>query len=72
MSEQAKAIDVIDRTIYRECLESIDAVVTRHEEDDTAAMSIYLSLKVIVKVLEEELGIKPVEITVEKENTDAA
>lgn len=72
MSEQAKAIDVIDRTIYRECLESIDAVVTRHEEDDTAAMSIYLSLKVIVKVLEEELGIQPVEVSVEKENTDAA
>lgn len=72
MSEQAKAIDVIDRTIYRDCLDAVDAVVTRHEENDTAAMSIYLSLKVIVKVLEEELGIQPVEVSVEKENTDAA
>lgn len=70
MTEQAKAIDVLDRTIYHECLESVDALITRHEEDDTAAMSIYLSLKVIVKVLEEELGITPVEISIEKENTD--
>lgn len=72
MSEQAKAIDVIDRAIYRDCLDAIDAVVNRHEENDTAAMSIYLSLKVVVKVLEEELGIQPVEVSVEKENTDAA
>lgn len=72
MSGQVKAIDVVDPVVYNDTVEAVEALAEKWEQDPEAAMSIYLSLKVVVKILEEELGIQPVEITVEKESTDAA
>lgn len=64
MTEAVKAVDVLHPVVYRDCIEAVDSVVSKWEGDDEAAMSIYLSLKVVVKILEEELGINPVEVTV--------
>lgn len=70
MSGQVKAIDVVDPVVYNDTVEAVEALAEKWEHDPEAAMSIYLSLKVVVKVLEEELGIQPVEITVEGGTND--
>lgn len=65
MSGQVKAIDVVNPAVYTDTVDAVEALADKWEHDPEAAMSIYLSLKVIVKVLEEELGIQPVEVSVE-------
>ncbi|WYV99237.1 hypothetical protein KoPa4_00069 [Pseudomonas phage vB_PpuM-KoPa-4] len=65
MTNQAKAIDVVDAVVYSDTVQTIDDLFTRWEGDDEAAMSIYLSLKVVIKTIEDELGIEPVEVAIE-------
>ncbi|WYV99067.1 hypothetical protein NoPa_00067 [Pseudomonas phage vB_PpuM-NoPa] len=65
MTNQAKAIDVVDAVVYSDTVQTIDDLFTRWEGDDEAAMSIYLSLKVVIKTIEDELGIQPVEVVIE-------
>ncbi|WYV99748.1 hypothetical protein Roomu2_00068 [Pseudomonas phage vB_PpuM-Roomu-2] len=65
MTNQAKAIDVVDAVVYSDTVQTIDDLFARWEGDDEAAMSIYLSLKVVIKTIEDELGIQPVEVVIE-------
>ncbi len=71
MSE-AVAIDVLDQDVYNETCAAIGETLDKFENYDAAPMSVYLSLRIICKAMEDEMGINPVEISYKGDNDEAA